>query len=42
MSDEEDGNVSLSELQLALMRQLWMRGDGGEASTAEVAEGLRN
>ncbi len=41
MSDEDEGNVSLSELQLALMRQLWTRGDEGEASTAEVAEGLR-
>ena len=32
------GDVSLSELQLSLMRVLWQR---GEASTAEVAEGLR-
>lgn len=41
MSDEESGEVSLSELQLAVMRQLWMRGEEGEASTVEVAEGLR-
>ena len=32
------GDVSLSELQLSLMRVLWQR---GEASTAEVAEALR-
>jgi len=32
------GDVSLSELQLSLMRVLWAR---GEASTAEVAEALR-
>jgi predicted transcriptional regulator len=32
------GDVSLSELQLALMRVLWTR---GQASTAEVAEALR-
>jgi predicted transcriptional regulator len=38
--DLED-EVSLSELQLAVMRQLWLRGPEGEASTAEVAEGLR-
>lgn len=38
--DEDSGtaDVSLSELQLALMRVLWTR---GEASTAEVAESLR-
>lgn len=35
--DEDD--VALSELQLAVMRQLWTR---DEASTAEVAEGLRD
>lgn len=40
MSDD-DNEVSLSDLQLALMRQLWARGEAGEASTAEVAEGLR-
>lgn len=33
-----DGDVSLSELQLSLMRVLWQR---GEASVAEVAEALR-
>lgn len=33
------GDVSLSELQLSLMRVLWAR---GEASTAEVAEALRD
>ncbi|OWQ85231.1 hypothetical protein CDN99_22075 [Roseateles aquatilis] len=33
------GDVSLSELQLALMRVLWER---GHASTAEVAEALRD
>lgn len=39
MDDGDDGDkVSLSELQLALMRQLWA---AGEASTAEVVEGLR-
>lgn len=32
------GEVSLSDLQLSLMRVLWAR---GEASTAEVAEALR-
>jgi BlaI family transcriptional regulator, penicillinase repressor len=32
------GGVSLSELQLSLMRVLWQR---GEASVAEVAEALR-
>lgn len=32
------GDVSLSELQLSLMRALWQR---GEASVAEVAEALR-
>jgi predicted transcriptional regulator len=32
------GDVSLSELQLALMRVLWAR---GRASTAEVAEAMR-
>lgn len=32
------GDVSLSELQLALMRVLWTR---GRASTAEVAEAMR-
>ncbi len=38
--DEEigAGEVSLSDLQLSLMRVLWQR---GEASTAEVAEALR-
>ena len=36
-----DDDVHLSELQLAVMRQFWQRGDDGEASTAEVAEGLR-
>ncbi|MBV8035363.1 BlaI/MecI/CopY family transcriptional regulator [Roseateles sp.] len=38
--DEETGagGVSLSDLQLSLMRALWAR---GEASTAEVAEALR-
>ena len=36
-----DDDVSLSELQLAVMRQLWQRGPEGEASTADVAEGLR-
>ena len=42
MSDiDEQAEVSLSELQLALMRQLWLRGDDAEASTAEVAEGMR-
>lgn len=39
--DEDRSEVSLSELQLALMRQLWARGEAGEASTAEVVEGLR-
>ena len=38
---DHDDDVSLSELQLAVMRQLWLRGPEGEASTAEVAEGLR-
>ena len=36
--DTGNGDVSLSELQLSLMRVLWAR---GEASTAEVAEALR-
>ena len=36
--DNGSGDVSLSELQLRLMRVLWQR---GEASTAEVAEALR-
>jgi BlaI family penicillinase repressor len=36
--DTGSGDVSLSELQLSLMRVLWAR---GEASTAEVAEALR-
>jgi BlaI family penicillinase repressor len=36
--DIGSGDVSLSELQLSLMRVLWQR---GEASTAEVAEALR-
>ena len=36
--DSGSGDVSLSELQLALMQVLWAR---GEASTAEVAEALR-
>ena len=41
---ESEDDVTLSDLQLAVMRQLWTRGkngNGGEASTAEVAEGLR-
>ena len=38
---DRDDDVSLSELQLAVMRQLWLRGPAGEATTAEVAEGLR-
>lgn len=37
MSDDKT-DVSLSELQLALMRVLWSR---GQASTAEVVEALR-
>lgn len=37
--DIGSGEVSLSELQLSLMRVLWAR---GEASTAEVAEALRS
>lgn len=36
--DNSSGDVSLSELQLSLMRVLWQR---GEASTADVAEALR-
>ncbi|MFG6460400.1 BlaI/MecI/CopY family transcriptional regulator [Roseateles sp. DXS20W] len=36
--DNGSGDVSLSELQLSLMRVLWAR---GEASTADVAEALR-
>lgn len=36
--DNGSGEVSLSELQLSLMRVLWAR---GEASTADVAEALR-
>lgn len=36
--DNSSGYVSLSELQLSLMRVLWQR---GEASTADVAEALR-
>ncbi len=36
--DAGAGEVSLSDLQLSLMRVLWAR---GEASTAEVAEALR-
>ena len=36
--DTGAGEVSLSDLQLSLMRVLWAR---GEASTAEVAEALR-
>lgn len=36
--DTGSGDVSLSELQLSLMRVLWAR---GEASTADVAEALR-
>lgn len=36
--DTGAGEVSLSDLQLSLMRVLWVR---GEASTAEVAEALR-
>jgi predicted transcriptional regulator len=38
MDEDDPQDVSLSELQLALMRVLWAR---GEASTAEVAEALR-
>lgn len=37
--DNSSGDVSLSELQLSLMRVLWQR---GEASTADVAEALRS
>ncbi len=37
--DLSPGEVSLSELQLSLMHVLWAR---GEASTAEVAEALRD
>lgn len=37
--DVGSGDVSLSELQLSLMRVLWAR---GEASTADVAEALRS
>lgn len=39
-TDEDSGGtgVSLSELQLSLMRVLWAR---GEASTADVADALR-
>lgn len=37
--DNGSGDVSLSELQLSLMRVLWAR---GEASTADVAEALRD
>ena len=37
--DNDSGGVSLSELQLGLMRVLWAR---GEASTADVAEALRD
>ncbi|MFG6469237.1 BlaI/MecI/CopY family transcriptional regulator [Roseateles sp. BYS87W] len=36
--DTGAGEVSLSDLQLSLMRVLWAR---GEASTADVAEALR-
>jgi BlaI family transcriptional regulator, penicillinase repressor len=36
--DTAGADVSLSDLQLSLMRVLWAR---GEASTAEVAEALR-
>ena len=39
--NDDTNEVSLSDLQLALMRQLWSRGDAGEASVAEVAEALR-
>ena len=39
INDDGKGDVSLSELQLALMRVLWAR---GQASTAEVAEALRD
>ena len=39
INDDGKGDVSLSELQLALMRVLWSR---GQASTAEVAEALRD
>ena len=35
---EDKSELSLSELQLSLMRVLWQR---GQASTAEVAEALR-
>jgi len=38
INDDGKGEVSLSELQLALMRVLWTR---GQASTAEVAEAMR-
>jgi BlaI family penicillinase repressor len=38
MNDTTKSDVSLSELQLALMRVLWAR---GEASTADVVEALR-
>lgn len=41
MDEDSKAEVSLSELQLALMRQLWARGAAGEASTADVAEALR-
>lgn len=34
---DDDSNIALSDLQLALMRPLW---DSGEAGTAEVVEAL--
>eukprot|EP01034_Spumella_vulgaris_P005285 gene5285-6745_t len=37
MDEEKSNDLALSELQLALMRVLWER---GEASTAEVVEAL--
>jgi predicted transcriptional regulator len=38
MDEDDPQDVSLSELQLAVMRVLW---SCGEASTADVADGLR-
>ena len=35
--DDDSPDIALSELQLALMRELWQR---GEASTAEVVDAL--
>ena len=37
MTDADDTDVSLSGLQLELMRVLWLR---DEATVAEIAEGL--